>query len=264
MIGIYCILNKVNNKKYYGSSKDILNRFKRHKRDLMNGVHHNIHLQRSWDKYGEESFEFNIILGCSEDELLLIEQEYLDDNNDGFNIGLMASGGDNITNNPNRESIIENIRESIINRYSTMSDDERKSVYGKSGKLNPNYGNKWSDEQKKKASKRVKEWMTKEENLQKLRKPKSDTSKMGKYDKAGPNNPFYGKTHTKDTINKIKTHIKEHRGEDWLPGNARKIEINGVTYNTLKEASKSVNLSQPTVIKRLKSDDEKWVNWFYL
>ena len=87
---------------------------------------------------------------------------------------------------------------------------------------------------------------------------------MGKYDKAGPNNPFYGKTHTKDTINKIKTHIKEHRGEDWLPGNARKIEINGVTYNTLKEASKSVNLSQPTVIKRLKSDDEKWVNWFYL
>ena len=82
MIGIYCILNKVNNKKYYGSSKDILNRFKRHKRDLRNGVHHNIHLQRSWNKHGEESFEFNIILECSEDELLLIEQEYLDDNNE--------------------------------------------------------------------------------------------------------------------------------------------------------------------------------------
>lgn len=56
--GIYKIVNTFNNKVYIGSSVDIESRHQEHKRDLRNGKHHNYLLQRDWDKYGEESFEF--------------------------------------------------------------------------------------------------------------------------------------------------------------------------------------------------------------
>ena len=59
--GIYCIENKINNKKYIGSSVDIEDRFRHHKSSLRNNRHFNKHLQASWDKYGEDNFEFYII-----------------------------------------------------------------------------------------------------------------------------------------------------------------------------------------------------------
>jgi group I intron endonuclease len=76
--GIYKIINKVNGKVYYGSSNDIINRFNQHKSLLNRQKHQNIHLQRSWNKYGKDNFEFNIIELINEDELVLTEQKYLD------------------------------------------------------------------------------------------------------------------------------------------------------------------------------------------
>ena len=54
MIGIYSITNKLNNKRYIGQS---IARIKRHFRELRRGVHHCHHLQRAFDKYGEDNFE---------------------------------------------------------------------------------------------------------------------------------------------------------------------------------------------------------------
>ena len=70
MCGVYMIKNKVNGKFYIGSSVDIAYRWARHKRQLRNGNHHSIHLQRAWDKYGEASFDFSI--------LSTIEGDFLD------------------------------------------------------------------------------------------------------------------------------------------------------------------------------------------
>lgn len=47
IIGIYCIENKVNHKKYIGQSIEIHQRWKRHVYDLNKGVHNNKHLQDS-------------------------------------------------------------------------------------------------------------------------------------------------------------------------------------------------------------------------
>lgn len=41
--GIYIIRNLLNNKVYVGQSKDILDRFQGHKRNLREGKHSNIH-----------------------------------------------------------------------------------------------------------------------------------------------------------------------------------------------------------------------------
>lgn len=60
-IGIYCIENLITNKKYIGQSKNITNRWSRHRVELRKGTHFNPYLQNSWNKYGEKSFKFYIL-----------------------------------------------------------------------------------------------------------------------------------------------------------------------------------------------------------
>lgn len=69
MIGIYKIENKANGKVYIGQSIDIDNRWKNHRCELRRNAHYNDHLQRAWNKYGEDSFVFSIIEECVETEL---------------------------------------------------------------------------------------------------------------------------------------------------------------------------------------------------
>jgi group I intron endonuclease len=72
--GIYQILNKINGKKYVGSSKDIRYRWNQsHRPQLRSGNHCNRHLQSAWNKYGEENFEFKKLESC--DEKILLERE---------------------------------------------------------------------------------------------------------------------------------------------------------------------------------------------
>lgn len=69
---IYCILNKVNDKKYIGSSMWIEKRLTSHKNMLRRNDHHNIYLQRAWNKYGESNFEFIIL-----EQFLFRDEKYL-------------------------------------------------------------------------------------------------------------------------------------------------------------------------------------------
>ena len=78
MIGIYKIQSKTSNNCYIGSSINIKKRWDRHLYDLRRNKHHSIILQRAWDKYGEKDFEFSILEECTEHNLLIREQHYLD------------------------------------------------------------------------------------------------------------------------------------------------------------------------------------------
>lgn len=79
IIGIYKIINKINDKYYVGSSNDILGRWRSHNSHLNRNIHRNIYLQREWKKYGKNNFNFQIIENVL-DKLLLetVEQKYLD------------------------------------------------------------------------------------------------------------------------------------------------------------------------------------------
>ena len=76
--GIYSIFNLENGKKYVGSSINLYNRLHEHLHNLRNNKAHNKHLQAAWNKYGEESFKFNILEYCETDEQYSKEQYYID------------------------------------------------------------------------------------------------------------------------------------------------------------------------------------------
>lgn len=78
MMGIYKIVNLINNKIYIGQSRDIDKRWKMHIYELNHNIHVNPHLQGSWNKYGEKNFAFEIIcLVDNEKELNNLEKYYI-------------------------------------------------------------------------------------------------------------------------------------------------------------------------------------------
>lgn len=76
--GIYQILNVVNRKCYVGSAKNLKQRKNAHFNTLRKNKHHAIKLQRAWNKYGEESFEFKILEYYEFNERASKEQYWID------------------------------------------------------------------------------------------------------------------------------------------------------------------------------------------
>lgn len=77
MIGIYLIINCINNKAYVGSSIDIDARWFTHISFLSKNKHSNKYLQNAWNKYGADAFHFCIVEECLEDDLISIEQLWI-------------------------------------------------------------------------------------------------------------------------------------------------------------------------------------------
>lgn len=74
--GIYKII--CNDNLYIGSSKNIQQRYYKHRRELRKGVHKNEHLQNAYNKHGEDCFIIEIVEVCNIDEQYLKEQYYID------------------------------------------------------------------------------------------------------------------------------------------------------------------------------------------
>lgn len=86
--GIYCIVNTDNQKKYVGSSKNLYQRLMKHRAYLRKNMHENQKLQNSWNKHGEESFQYFILEFCSVENLIQREQFYIDTIKPWYNITL--------------------------------------------------------------------------------------------------------------------------------------------------------------------------------
>lgn len=145
--GIYCITNNVNGKKYVGKSIDIKKRWIAHKCFLkannLSKKHCNRYLYNAVKKYGIENFEFEI-LECfcnnwcedyaKEREFFWIE--FLNTCNHSF--------GYNLRKDSSTKMIVHDKTKKLISQINKGSN-------------NPNYGNYWGTDAKKKMSKLAKD-----------------------------------------------------------------------------------------------------------
>jgi len=87
--GVYAIISP-SGSMYVGSARNFNHRWYRHKRDLENKSHHNIHLQRVSDKYGQSNLIYKILLVCSASHLIFYEQRAIDTLSPELNICKVA------------------------------------------------------------------------------------------------------------------------------------------------------------------------------
>lgn len=242
--GIYRIRNLQTDDCYYGSSKNIKKRFSRHIKELKSGKHINIILTRAWEKYGEDSFVFEIVEICEVEKLKQIEQKYLDAA-PKYNIGLSACGGDNITNNPKKDLIIDKIVKSTIERYSKMSNEEKREKHSKPLEKNPNW----------KGGKSFMEYYC---DCGNTKKKKSKTCSDCR-DRCGNNNPFFSKSHTSETKLLLSKKRKgTYFGEQNFP-----IVIDDIEYESLGKASQVLGIPTTTIRWRILSKNPKYKNYLY-
>lgn len=107
--GVYAIKNSINNKIYIGSTcTSFLNRIYNHTLNLNRNTHCNKYLQRAWNKYGNDTFIFEILEICTSNKnnTLKKEQKYLDMLHPEYNICKIArSVKGRLMSNANKELV---------------------------------------------------------------------------------------------------------------------------------------------------------------
>jgi group I intron endonuclease len=146
------IQNKVNNKIYIGQTLDIDARWKAHKNALRNNKHGNDYLQKSWNKYGEDNFEFKVLQECDEEDLNIFETLYINI------LKTLAPDGYNLVEGGSSKKPSEKIRQKISKacKGKKRSLETRQKMSENhadfSGKKNPMYGKPFSKEHKQNLS----------------------------------------------------------------------------------------------------------------
>lgn len=167
--GIYKITNIINKKFYIGSAVDFKRRKTKHLYTLKHDQGVNRILQNAWNKYGENSFMFELIEEVlDKSKLIEREQHYLDALKPVYNTCPKADSHLGAKYKLKNKRSAEHCKKISINAKARLKDPTRNSMYGK------------------KHSK---------ESIELMRKNKGPSD--------GKNNAFYGKKHSKSTLLKM-------------------------------------------------------------
>lgn len=235
---VYKILNLQNGKFYIGSTKNFEKRCKEHKTQLKGNYHCNIKLQRAWNKYGENNFNFIILEEClnykeREDYYLSLYNIQ----NETYNICEDSKSTWYVDKHPNCEIIKENISKSLSEYMNSLTKEERSIKYGRLKENHHNYkggivGNCIDC------------------NKEIYYKSKRCRDCYIKNDSGNQKN----RQQSKEEIKKRSESLKELYKNGYNP-TGKIIQIDNIIYKSILQASKELNISYNTIVKRLKSLD---------
>jgi group I intron endonuclease len=126
--GVYEIVHIASGKRYVGSaSVSFASRLRCHRHDLKKQRHSSVLLQRAWNKYGPEAFEFRIVESTAPEHAIAVEQTFIDwrnstDPSRGFNI-LAVAGSSRGCKRSNETR--QKIREATLRQFSSPEIRER-------------------------------------------------------------------------------------------------------------------------------------------
>ena len=287
---IYKTTNQVNGKIYIGQDK--------YNNPSYLGSGKILHL--AFQKYGIENFKKEIVEECESTELLNEREKFWiayynsTDRSIGYNIASGGNGGDTISNHPNKEEIRKRhsnwMKENNPTKGRKKSDSEienwRRSYAGKwKCENNSSFGSKRNESSKQKMAEARKQWhknLSEEERLE-IGKKISEANKgrecywKGKTndihsERMKENNPMKGKTHTDEVKQRISEANRKPKSEETKrklseanrgkkPGNMLKVEIEGIIYESLTDASNKTGINLSTLRNRIKSKNTKYLNY---
>jgi group I intron endonuclease len=124
--GVYIITNMVTGDRYVGSSKNIRIRIQFHWSRLRHGKHHNRFMQRSWNKYGGNVFQYCILelTECTREALINREQYYINTLKPEFNANPTAATNFGIKHNKESKTHIGTLNGMFGKSHSTETKDK--------------------------------------------------------------------------------------------------------------------------------------------
>lgn len=150
MIGIYAIVCLANKRVYIGQSVNIKARVAYHKASLKKGTSHNYLLQRSRNKYGDNSLNYFLLETCEKKDLTNREQYWVDyfettNPQKGFNIIEPASSGCGELNG-NSKLTKKDVEEMLVMMGNSVSNEHIAKKYGVGSEIISNIrcGYAWS------------------------------------------------------------------------------------------------------------------------
>jgi len=152
--GIYEIHNTLNGKRYVGGTTNLDYRRDDHFRRLARGKHANGHLQKAYDKYGKDVFEFSVLFSRAPKGILTrLEQAAIDVIRPEYNIRAFARRSLGNQNWLGRKHTEETKRKmSIAQKGRTFSKASRKKMGLAQMGNKKHLGHKHSEETKRKLS----------------------------------------------------------------------------------------------------------------
>lgn len=105
---IYQILNIITNDCYIGSTSEPKRRKYIHYHKLKQNKHHSIYLQRAYNKYGIDSFKFNVLAKCPDEYKFALEQWFINTLQPKYNYLQVAGNSLGYKHTPSSIAILKN------------------------------------------------------------------------------------------------------------------------------------------------------------
>ena len=131
--GIYQL--EINGKFYIGSAKNLDARIYRHLWDLRKNRHCNLKLQRAFNKYGEDSFNYKILEYVDTEKLISEEQYYIDTLNPFYNICRVAGNTMGVLHSEETKRYLSKIRKGKQTSLGRVMSEETRKKIGEKARL---------------------------------------------------------------------------------------------------------------------------------
>lgn len=250
---VYLIKNVVSGAYYYGSSKNVYERWRGHRNKLRVNKHPNSHVQSSWNKYGEDAFKFEILAEFeSLDEMDMVEEALIQENISDplcMNQSMWA------------KTPMRGVYGPANPRYGTNISDAQKQALSEAAKRqwareDPRTGKKHSAETRAKISEKIQQalaegrggkFIPSEETRQKMSQSlkgnkcalgvkRSEEERRAMSERMRGNKNWLGKKHTKESRQKMSKRVREVTSGKEFDSLTAVLEEYGLKMPTLRRA----------------------------
>ncbi|EIP7032428.1 GIY-YIG nuclease family protein [Salmonella enterica] len=249
-------------KEYIGRSSNFEKRLKRHLKELEDNKHHNEILQ----KWYNEGFRYNelptLYPNLTLEEAKALEEKLIRKRIENRNIVNIECGGDTHSAHPRHAELAKAKSERQSAFLANLPAVDRALIYGSPGEKNGMYGKNHSPETIRLIKEKLRVWYQENESPNKGRVFTEEHRAKISHNasqRVGEKNPFYGKSHSKETREKLS---KANKGR--LPPNSKQVSVMGVPYDSLSAAARALKLNPSVVLWRLNSSNKRFVDWQWL